>query len=430
MACLTRPPLWLDEILQLLGTRDRRIDDSMRWVRDNPGGVPLGYLTQQATIHVLGFSVFSARLPAALFSVLSCIALAWLLEELDVPAPRLTLLLFASMPLQFRYALEARPYSQALFFSIVATALFVRLLRRPCLGTAGLYSLSVAAGLYTQPYLLFTQIGQVAWAAFCAPRRALAPIAAGAALSTAGLLFAPWYLHARSHWALSVQNAGLNFAPGPATLLQAVRELSGGGYACSVPLLCAALLAVKSRCNGMLAPLAIGMASAVAGALLADQVSGYFFAARQLIYLAPGLVIGAALWIALLQRNHPVAARALTLLLIGPLVVQDWRMLRKSRENWALAATALKSAVDLGGCVEMIPQRSSPDLYAFFEPTLRNHLCPVGRIVELHVIAASTPYTQSADEMRAVKELRSEGFRLQRVDAIGRMHLFYWDRPP
>jgi hypothetical protein len=63
-------PLWLDEILQLIGTRDLGFSALLNYVAENAGGVPLGYLTQAATIHLVGYSVFAA---SSVVSVLACL---------------------------------------------------------------------------------------------------------------------------------------------------------------------------------------------------------------------------------------------------------------------------------------------------------------------------------------------------------------------
>src|SRR5450631_505949 len=64
-----RLSLWVDEVIQLVGTRDSPdLGALLRWVAINPGGVPLGYLTQHWAIETLGFSASSARLPSILSS--------------------------------------------------------------------------------------------------------------------------------------------------------------------------------------------------------------------------------------------------------------------------------------------------------------------------------------------------------------------------
>ena len=158
-----RLSLWLDEIRDLIGVR--------RWVatvleytaRRTAAGVPLGYAVQFLFGRMFGFSTFTGRLSAALFSVAACLGLAALSRRLKLQHPLLPLLIFASFPLQLRYALEARPYSQALCLSIWCTVAFFSLVDRPGISRASLYALSIAAGLYTQPYSVFVPVAHLCW---------------------------------------------------------------------------------------------------------------------------------------------------------------------------------------------------------------------------------------------------------------------------
>src|SRR5258706_6838373 len=139
-----RLPFWLDEVRQLIGTTQRSLAEVIHFVPENPGGVPLGYLVQFAFVHVIGPSRLGARLPSAIFSVLGCWVLAGLAREAGV-SRFATLLVFAILPIQLRYAVEARPYSQALFFSMLSTWLLLRLRRSQEWRTVAWYGASIAA---------------------------------------------------------------------------------------------------------------------------------------------------------------------------------------------------------------------------------------------------------------------------------------------
>src|SRR5579864_1699472 len=117
LACLSLRPLWLDEVLQLAGTMTSSVAALLRWIPYNIGASPLGYLVQRPFVLAAGPSPFWARLPSAAFSVAGCVAMIGLCRALDLPRKTwlFSLLLFAIVPSQFRYAVEARPYSQALW---------------------------------------------------------------------------------------------------------------------------------------------------------------------------------------------------------------------------------------------------------------------------------------------------------------------------
>src|SRR4051812_41230623 len=65
-------PLWLDEVLQAIGTRDLPTSRVFGYVQNFPGAAPLGYVLQHWSVVALGFSTSSARATSAAFSVLSC----------------------------------------------------------------------------------------------------------------------------------------------------------------------------------------------------------------------------------------------------------------------------------------------------------------------------------------------------------------------
>lgn len=74
---------------------------------------------------------------------------------------------FMALPLQFRYALEGRPYSQALFFSLLATLLLFPLLERVTPARTAAYAFAVLAGLYSQPLSLFVPLSHLLWTVCC-----------------------------------------------------------------------------------------------------------------------------------------------------------------------------------------------------------------------------------------------------------------------
>src|SRR5690242_9204730 len=151
--------LWLDEIYDLIVARMGHLMDVLAYVPRVSGNVPLNYVIQFASVHLLGFSAFTGRLPSAISSVVACAGVFVLAKRMGLRRPLLAAGIFALCPLQLRYALEARPYELALCLSVWATVAFLRVLDRPeSASRAGLYGLSVAAGLFTFPYILFVPL--------------------------------------------------------------------------------------------------------------------------------------------------------------------------------------------------------------------------------------------------------------------------------
>src|ERR1700733_512850 len=165
LACLlSKRSLWLDEILDLSVARLTSLKSLIAYVRATPGAVPLGYFVQAASVHLLGFSAFSGRLPSALASIVSCVGIFILGRRLGLRSPLFACVVFAICPLQLRYSLEARSYALALAFSIWSSVLFLQMLKRPRdFHTDLAYLVCVIAGVYTQPFSLFVPLSHLLW---------------------------------------------------------------------------------------------------------------------------------------------------------------------------------------------------------------------------------------------------------------------------
>lgn len=163
LGLLPRLSFWLDEIIDLIGVRDYDFISLMAYVPRSSGGVPLGYIVQLVSVDLLGFSVFSARLPSVIFSLTACVGVALLAKRIPLKWPILAVILFAVFPLQLRYALEARPYAQALCLSVWATVTFFEIVERRSFRFIALYSLLIIAGLYTQPFTVFVPLAHLTW---------------------------------------------------------------------------------------------------------------------------------------------------------------------------------------------------------------------------------------------------------------------------
>ncbi len=305
--------LWLDEIMDLMVVRRAGMRELLAGVAVNSGNAPLNYIIQFWTVHALGYSAFAGRLPEAIFSLASCAGIYALARRLRLRWPLLAVAVFALFPLQFRYALEARPYSLALALSIWSTVAFFRLLDEPrSLWRAALYALSVVAGIYVLPFTLFVAVAHLAWLR----REMWLPV--GLAIEIAGLAFVPWYLHAVVNWRADPVVARAHATVTWRVVPMILHELTGAGYV-------GAALVV----TGVIAAFALGFANRwfwllyllvpVVAALAADAVFGYFPAIRQIIFVLTPLAllftVGVeALFRSLARSWKPALALAATLL--------------------------------------------------------------------------------------------------------------------
>src|SRR5690348_8232394 len=144
-----RLSLWLDEILGLIGVRYAHLSSLVDYVSNMPGGVPLAYATQWAVVKVLGYSVYSGRLTSIICSVAAAVGVFFLARRLPIKHPLAAVLVYCLLPLQFRYALEARPYGVALCCSVWSTVCFFVLLEKVTAVRTCAYALCIVAGLYS-----------------------------------------------------------------------------------------------------------------------------------------------------------------------------------------------------------------------------------------------------------------------------------------
>ncbi|HXM44293.1 MAG TPA: glycosyltransferase family 39 protein [Bryobacteraceae bacterium] len=397
----------------------------------NPGGAPIWYLTQALAIRVMGFSPLSARLPAWIASIASCWGLALLARRAGARWPALYLAVFALFPLQLRYALEGRPYSEALCFSIWATIVFLRLLERPKLIHGLLYCLLVALGLYTQPYSIFVPVAQAIWA-LANPRVPVrARLLALAAVSVAGAVFVPWFVYARQNWPSDLA-PGVRTTLQPRILLLVLRECLGGGYPLSVPAILAVIAGTRSQ---VLRPptkamLVLMILLPIGGALWVDYLFGYFVAIRQMIFILPGIALlagGGVEYIAAKLGGSIEAAFALLILTTS--LVYDVRWLMRPREDWKTATTALRRSVDSGACALLAPERTA-QIFLFFDPGLLHRLYSEASDFSQCPRVAVAVLPRDLETSTAIaRRLSARGFRQSQVIFAGEPAVRLFSRP-
>lgn len=424
-----RLSLWVDEVLQLIGTRDAAdVGHLLRWISINPGGVPLGYFTQYFLLSMVGFSQSAARLPSIVCSVIGCGGIVILGRALGLSrtAATISLALFAILPMQFRYALEARPYAEALLFCIASQIAFNALCRRPNWKWGAIYCVALSMGIYTQPFVLFIWVSHLVWAVLFLKDVNRTMVIGWCTLggSIALLAFLPWFLLVKDRWHSNIEGSGYSFQLSLSTLSIMFREVTGN-YIIAILLCPAVAFGLKRRSqlsSRSKALLTLNILLPVICTLGADMTFNYFFAARQLLFVLPALTVLAAAGIANLLRNRASLAITLFCVLILAATAQNVRMFLKPRENWALAARSINSRLRPGSCFLTAPPEWAP-LYVFFEPALDQHLCGNDHHFSYRVLLAQTPYT-APEAIAAVRSvLAHEGYILEQEDETGGSHL-------
>ena len=411
-------PLWLDELLTLLTNREATLAARLATIHQAPGAVPLGYEVPRLLIQWLGFSVFTARFPSEVFSVLALGGMLLAAREIGTRGLVFVGVTWAVLPLLLRYAVEGRPYALALLLSVASTILLFRLMRDPRLRWAALYLLTLAAGLYTQPYTVFLQAGLAAPLLFQRDARRAFWLAA-ASLAGAALLFAPWLLTSAHNWTTYALAMEETFTLQPRLPLMLLREISGGGYVCSLSLLAFVAAGCLSRNVGNLVKrqLFAGAAGCVLLALVCDVAFGYFFAIRQVISaLVPlGLLAGEG-WAEVRERWGPSPRWVLLAALVASSVVKDTRHFRDRSENWELGAQRLERA-SRTGCILYL-RGDLPGFYEFFEPALETRAC--GPAPHTHTVAVPITRYSIPEEVRRLPDvLAAQGYHAAAVAGAG-----------
>ncbi len=299
---LTRPALWADE-LATWGAVRLRWGALFRLLGNVDAVVGPYYALMKAWTAVFGTSTLALRLPS-LFAMTAATALLAVLGA-RLAGRRVGLLAglaFAVVPTTARYAQEARPYSFAILFAILATLALVWLLDRPGWLRGAVYAAAVVGlgASHLIGVLLLVAHGIVA--AVRRDRGALVAWAAGAAAATVVLLPLAWLGHRQS-----AQISWLT--PADWRTLVAVPDTIFGAGVVGGFLIAVGLLAVSRREATVLA-LSWALAPILALYLIGEVTT--IFWARYLLFTLPGFVLLAAL--ALDRLSGTVAAAALVAL--------------------------------------------------------------------------------------------------------------------
>lgn len=412
-------PLWLDEILELLITREDGFLRRLEFIRETPGAVPLGYEVQHLVVHVLGQSTFSARLSSELFSVASICILLWLARELQVRSRVFVAIIWGLLPILLRYAVEGRGYSQALALSAASTLMLFRVLREPRAAIALVYTGLVFAGIATQPYSLFLQVGLVAPLVFerRKPQLRRALILCVISFACAVLAFAPWVVWSGHNWSQYASRIRQDFHLTARLPLLLIREISGGSYFCSLSLLAFAVAGcISRRMNSLVRrQLLTGVGSCVVLALAGDLAFHYFFATRQVLFtLIPLSLLAGEGWAeaATGWRGQYLRPAVAAVFLLST-VLKDFGYFRDRSENWMDAAQRLEVGTR-AACV-LYPPNDLPQVYEYFEPDLKGRKCGPGR-VRATVYVPVTRYTALDDARAASEELAGKGYSLEQIE--------------
>lgn len=410
-------PLWLDEIIQLMGVRGQTVEGTVAYLLHQPGSAPLGYLLQSVFVNSLGYSLFSIRVSSVIAAAGVLFIIAAITARWGYRVQAFTMLVCMGLPLFVRYALEGRPYSSAMFWSALATFLVLQMDERSSFWQMLLYVVALTAGVYFQPFSLFVAAGHISWAFF---RRSPMLIPLLGAATFAAATFAPWYLYARPGWGVVIQqlgDTGQSFHFNWRTPLMLFREISGASYWGSALLLITVMLGLRSpswssRQKSLMWATAV---STIVCPLIADALSGYFVAVRQIIFSLPAIAVMAGHGFEWAWQNGRVRSRILltsfVAVSLGYIVV--W--LNRPQEDWQRAAATMTDATS-SACLLTVPNDILP-VYAFFEPDLSRRSCNESESREL--VLVRSPYATAEEHHSVLAAIASRGYVRRSEEVVG-----------
>lgn len=411
-------PFWLDEAIQLSVTGQKNVSQVIEKVRENPGAVPLGYLSQSGCLAVMHLSRFSARFPSLVFAALGLITLLTLARAVGCRLPWIAGLLWIVIPLELRYALEARPYVQACAFTVLALWCLFKVLDRPAAKYAFGLALALAACLYTQPFAALPVLGAALWL-LVTPAARKAGLYALAASAAAAVVFLPWLFTSAAAWHAQAVSQGA-FVIRPRLAILIVREISGDGYLCSVPLLILTCVGCASmRIKPLVRrSLVAGIILAIGVALLSDAVFQYFFAIRQIVFVLPLMFVLAAEGVRVLaERRLLWLSIGLCGLMFAAAIDKNVRYFSDRSEDWQAATTALTAAAATPSSCIAYPEEQPAEFYAAFDRTLAARRCRT--FAAERIVVPTTRYTKPDRLADLRAELERRGYVSGEVNSAG-----------
>jgi hypothetical protein len=441
-------PLRIEEMLQLLASRQHSFGGFLNWIPKAPGSAPLSYFVQFPFVFALGVSRLGPRLPSVLFGLGSCYLFLRLAKSIPLRQPYLALALFLLLPTQYRMATQGLPFEQALFLLLLATLFFLRLIRTPTVELSIWYAVALTLSLYSERlsylpaigYLLFlfafvnrSHERRVIWLALPAT---VAPM----------LLFVPYYL-----WARPLVNPTWLSAPLPPhtpslLYLQALVDFAADipvGYALSVLLIFGlfagvwGLFRVPRQEYPRRVPLAAlprniaifclfgGAVSTLAVVLVLDAWNRYPFRSSQVLWAMPGVIVSTAV---ALEGWNQALRRALWALLIFLCLLTDARYLATVTEDLRGETLLVRPQLRGDSCVVFVSRRLSRPLFLLLDPSLESNECRnfFHRRVVLASHAYVTPFQQEDAEsffrglnFVEVKRIRAGGGQIVVVEGAG-----------
>ena len=433
-------PVSVDEILRLIGSSQSSFGQVLTWARQVPGGAPLGDFIQFCIMAVIGHSRLAVRLPSLACAVASCHLMWKLARQAAVQQPLLAVLLFMLLPLQVRYAADARPFELGLLLLISATIYYLRLLAAPNLRNSAVYSLLLLGCLYTEPFAYLPAVGYLlfllAFIARADKRRAFWYALPSTVIPV--LLFLPYFF-----WSTPFVNPRWLFnhdhVPFSETIYLDVMHAVGGGgttaYVLSAILIAAAVVAcwrsfqlTDAAFSKRMALFCLfgGVLSTVTIALIIDGTYNVFFSPDQIVWIAPALCILMVATLDWLQQKSALAGLSVAALVLLLCVYKNAEYMVTPKENIRAIEDKVRPLLSSDSCVVFVSQGLSRSVLTYLDPELGSKEC--FHFFHTRVVLASHPYVRPDQQEDAESFFRGLNFSISKRMDVGQGTIVVMDQ--
>jgi uncharacterized membrane protein len=289
--------LWFDEIGVALAAMEETLAGAVAIARSHAAAMPLDYVVAWLTARVLGSSEWALRLPAALWSSFALIPMYFLFKEFtSKPTALLAMLFTAISPIAIQFAQELRFYSALLFFYYLSSLLMVIAVKKPTWKNFILFGLVTIIGIYFHIYVSLAICNGLFYLYIQRKTDQIGKIVKNMVLTLIiiGIFALPGYLYFCSGESAYQYNLDLSLIP--FYILQGVGLIpyyslpNMSGWIFFAILIIMAIIgsyAALKKSDPILKTMVVSAFFQILLIVIADSATGYFFAARQILFLLP-----------------------------------------------------------------------------------------------------------------------------------------------
>jgi hypothetical protein len=393
-------PLWLPEILRLAGAVDpqvikldevikippnsSRLTQLLTWAAALPVEKPLWSLFQFPFVLILGVSAWAARLPSVLLAILNVFLFWRLVQRVNLRNQILAVVLFAAVPIHYRFAVEAGPFELGLMAVLLSALFFLRVLEKPNIRNSICYAVALGLCLYGAPRSVVAGLGfalvTLGFIQSKEVRIALWHLLPAAIVPA--LLYVPYILWAHR------QELPYRLIPPDTYWLSdtdwpmVFRDVTGGGnagYVLTSILILGVGVGIWRAYNYSAASqlkrqalfcLAGGALLSLILNLAADNASNSPFEPSQMLWSLPGFMVLFTAGLDWLESKSRIAAWPVAALFLAFCLAGNYTLLTSRSENMKALADAGLHEVTKDSCVVFVSERLSPSIFRTLQPKL------------------------------------------------------------